>query len=275
MFQCSIRQDCIPLTAVRTQAGNYEWTVMPMGLVSSPRFQSIMLRVCEGLKRVRLFIDDIVCFPKNGAEHVCDPEFCFERLTLFDLKLAPKKAYLGVRTIKFCHLVTAQGVEPDPGKVEAMTKLPMPSNVSQLRSLLGALSYYRKILPQMATVTRPPTNLLKKGVKYVFTTECVEIVQLLIKRLSSPDVLAFPDFKAALSGDRPFRLITDASIDGLGAVIEQLQPDLSTRPLCFLRTTTLPNERNWSATELECAAIVWAVKKSHQLFYGIPFVVCK
>ena len=99
--------------------------------------------------------------------------------------------------------VTAKGVEPDPEKVEAMTKLPMPSNVSQLRSLLGALSHYRKFLPQMSTVTRPLNNLLKKGVKFVFNTEHVEIVQRLIKRLSSPDVLAFPDFRAALSGDRP------------------------------------------------------------------------
>ena len=74
-FQCSIHEDSIPLTAVCTQAGNYEWTVMPMALASSPGwFQSIMLRVSDGLKRVRLFIDDIVCFSKNGAEHVADLE---------------------------------------------------------------------------------------------------------------------------------------------------------------------------------------------------------
>ena len=65
-FQCSIHDDSIPLTAVCTQAGNYEWTVMPMGLTSSPGwFQSMMLRVCDGLKRVRLFMDDIVCFRKT------------------------------------------------------------------------------------------------------------------------------------------------------------------------------------------------------------------
>ena len=99
-------------------------------------------------------------------------------------------------------------------------------------------------------------------------------MQRLTKRLSSPDVLAFSDFKAALSSDRPFRLITDASVDGLGAAIEQAQPDSSTRPSRFLsRTTTLPNERNWSATELECAAIVQTVKKDRELFYGIPSVV--
>ena len=93
-FQCSIHEDSIPLTAVRTQAGNYEWTVMPMGLPTSPGwFQSNMLRVCDGLKRVRLLIDDIVCFSKNGAEHVADLERFLERLTIFNLKLAPKKAY--------------------------------------------------------------------------------------------------------------------------------------------------------------------------------------
>ena len=145
----------------------------------------------------------------------------------------------------------------------------MPTNVSQLRSL----SYYRNFLPQTAALTRPLNNLLKKNAKFVFTTEHVEIVQVLMKRLSSPDVLAFPDFKAAMSGERPFRLITDASVDGLGAVIEQKQSDNSIRPLGFLSRTTMPNERNWSATELECAAIVWAVEKNRQLFYGIPFVV--
>ena len=159
-FQCSMYQDSIPLTAVCTQAVNFEWTVMPMGLASSPGwFQSIMLRVCDGLKRVRLFIDDIVCFSKNGAEHVADVVRFLERLKIVNLKRAPKKAYIGVHVIRFLgHRMTAKGVEPGPKKVEAMTKLPMRSNVSQLRSLLSALSYNRKCLPQMPTVTR--LNLL-------------------------------------------------------------------------------------------------------------------
>ena len=81
-FQCAIHEDSIPLTTVCTQAGNYEWTVMPMGLASGLGwFQSIMLRVCDGLKPVRLFIDDIVCFSKNGAEYVADLERFFEGLT--------------------------------------------------------------------------------------------------------------------------------------------------------------------------------------------------
>ena len=67
-FQCSIHEDSISLTAVCTQSRNWEWTVMPTGLASSAGwFQSITIRVCEGWERVRLFIDDIVCFSKNGG----------------------------------------------------------------------------------------------------------------------------------------------------------------------------------------------------------------
>ena len=82
--------------------------------------------------------------------------------------------------------------------------------------------------------------------------------------------MASPDFAAAISGDRPFQLITDASADGFVAVIEQDQSGITSRPIVFLSRSTLPNEKNWSATELECAAIVWAVKKNRQLLYGIP-----
>ena len=60
-----------------------------------------MLRFCDGLRRVRLFIDDIVCFSKNGAEHVADREKFLEKRTIFNLKLAPKKAYICVRVIRF------------------------------------------------------------------------------------------------------------------------------------------------------------------------------
>ena len=245
---------------------------MPMGLASSPGwFQSIMLRVCEGLERVRLFIDDIVCFSKNSCEHVRDLHNFFDRLTTFNLKLAPKKAHLGVRVIKFWgHRVTAAGIAPDPGKVEALMKLPMPTNVSQLRSLLGGLSYYKKFLIGMTAPTKSLNSLLKKGVKFIFTPEHTNIVHALLEQLTSLDVLAFPDFPAAIAGDRPFHLIIDASVDGLGAAVEQEQADGTMRPICFLSRSTLPNERNWSATKLECAAVVWAVKKTVSYFMAYP-----
>ena len=77
-------------------------------------------------------------FRKNGAEHVADLERYLERLTIFNLKRAPKKAYIGVLVIKFLgHRVTAKGVEPDPKKVEPMACLlytsPSPRDKRQSR----------------------------------------------------------------------------------------------------------------------------------------------
>ena len=151
-----------------------------------------------------------------------DLERFFERLAILNLKLAPKKAYIGVRVIKFLgHRVTAKGVSLTRKKWNLWQNYPCRQISVSYDHCWVLCRTTGNFLPQMSTVTRPLNKLLKKGVKFVFTTEHVEIVQNLIKRLTSPDVLAFPDFKAALSGDRPFRLITDASVDGLGAVMNR------------------------------------------------------
>ncbi|CAB1109626.1 unnamed protein product [Ectocarpus sp. CCAP 1310/34] len=192
----------------------------------------------------------------------------------FNLKLAPKKTNLGVKVVTFLgHQVTAEGIGPDPEKVRPLREVPMPTNVSQLRSLLGSLSYYRKFLKNMSAKLKPINAMLKKGEKFAFTADHVAVVRKMMDILSGPTVLAFPCYEGAISGERPFRLTADASISGLGAVIEQEQRDGSIRPLCFLSRSTFPNETRWSPTELEAGAIVWAIKKNRTLFYGIPFEV--
>ena len=109
----------------------------------------------------------------------------------------------------------------------------MPTNVSQLRSLMGAVSYYRGNLIKMAAETKMLNALLRKGARCEFTAEHTQIVRTLPEQLSNPRVLALPDFPAAISGDRPFQLIPDASVDGLGAVVKQEQRDGTARPICF------------------------------------------
>lgn len=148
-FQCSIDEDNIPITAVISQTRLYELLSVPQGLSSSPGwFHSVIARVCDGLERARLFIDDIIVYSRDGVEHVVrDLERFFERMVKFDLKLATKKTKLGVKVVTFLgHRVTAEGVQPCPERMKPMCRLPMPTNVTQLRSLLGSLSYYRKFL---------------------------------------------------------------------------------------------------------------------------------
>ena len=89
------------------------------------------------------------------------------------------------------HRVTAEGIAPDPEKVEALQKLSMPTNVSQLSSLMGGMSYYRKFFPKMTAETKPLHELLKKGMAFVWTQEPAQIVQALLERLSSPEYWRF------------------------------------------------------------------------------------
>ena len=89
----------------------------------------------------------------------------------------------------------------------------------------------------------------------------------MLDKLSSPNVLAFPDFEAAISGPRKFRLVTNVSADGLSVVLEQQQPDGSFRPLRYLSRITLDSERKWSISEPECAAIIWTIKRATTIVF--------
>ena len=96
-----------------------------------------MLRVREGLEQVRPFIDDIVCFSKNGEQQVRDLRRSLERLTRFDLKLARHYYYRRGRNHLPRPKISSEGVDPDPDKAKAIEEMSMPQNVSQMRSLLG------------------------------------------------------------------------------------------------------------------------------------------
>ena len=95
----------------------------------------------------------------------------------------------------------------------------------------------------------------------------------MLYKLSILNVFAFPDFEAAISGSRKFRLVKDISADGLGVVIEHQQPDGSIRPLRYISRTTLDNVRKWSIHELEFAAIVGTIKRNRRMFYRTSFEV--
>ena len=127
---------------------------------------------------------------QEREQHVCDLRRFLERLTIFNLKLAPNKALLGAaEIIVLRHKISSEGVGPDPGKVKAMKEMPMPQNVSQLISLLGVLSCYKRQLPKMAARTRPLNSLLQKEVKLEFSPHHERVVREMLDELSSPNVL--------------------------------------------------------------------------------------
>ena len=225
--QITVHRDTIPLTAFVTASGLFEFLKLPMGSAAAPGwFCKVINEVIKGLHSVASYMDDLIVFDTDPASHVASIRSMFERLREHNLKLTPPKAVIGATGADFLgHTISPDGVRPNSDKVEALTKMPMPTDVKQLRSLLGGLSYYRKFLPQMAKRIRPITVLMKKGAVFQFTSEMESIVRELLAELASPPVLVYPDWEGVSDDSRPFRLYCDASVDGFGGTLEQEQRD--------------------------------------------------
>ena len=253
-------------TAFTTYSGLFQFRKMPFGLVNAPAtFQRLMEVVLAGLARkvCVVYLDDILVFGRTLAEHNANLTLVLERLRTAGLRLKPKKCCFALKEVEYLgHVVSANGVQTDPKKLRAVEQFPPPHDLKTLRSFLGLASYYRKFVPNFATVARPLHALTKKDVPFLWSSECQDALTKLKKLLTSAPVLAYPDFA------KPFVLETDASGEGLGAVLAQQQEDNSIRPIAYASRSLQSHEKNYGSTELEGLGVVWAVKHFRPYLYG-------
>ena len=235
---------------------------MPQGNSAAPGwFVKVVNEVIKGLANVAAYLDDVIVFDSDPSAYVITITGLFKQLRKHSLKLSLLKAKIGATDADFFgHTISPAGIRLNASKVAVLTKMPMPSDLRQLRSILGGLSYYRKILGDMAKRIRPITSLLKQGVKFVFTPPMESIVRTLLEELSAPLVLV-SDWDAVADNSRPFLLYCDASVDGFGATLEHEQKDGSIRPIVFISRATLESESHWTPLDLESGSIVWSVKR--------------
>jgi hypothetical protein len=113
------------------------------------------------------------------------------------------------------HVISSEGITVDPCKVRDVLDWEPPKSVHQVRSFLGLTGYYRRFIPNFSKISKPITELLKKGTKYVWSKECGEAFQTLKKLLTTSPVLAQPD------AAKPFDVYCDASGTGLGCALMQ------------------------------------------------------
>ena len=153
-----------------------------------------------------------------------------------------------------------------PEKVNAVTDAPVPENVTQLRAYLGLVNYYRRFLPDLATLLHPLNQLLEKNRPWKWTSHCQETFQKSKKLITSDVVLVHYDV------NKPLILATDASAYGLGCVLSHQTPG-GDRPIAFASRSLNAAEKNYSQIDKEALAIVWGVKKFHQYLYGRKFTL--
>jgi RNase H-like domain found in reverse transcriptase/Reverse transcriptase (RNA-dependent DNA polymerase)/Integrase zinc binding domain/PHD-finger/Integrase core domain len=267
-WQVPMESKSTPYTGFRTHKGNFEWVRMPFGLVNaSSTFQRLMDEILGDLEFAAAYLDDVFIFSSTWEEHLQHISIVLERLLAYNVKLKLVKCIFGATSIKCLgHVVGGGKVVPDPEKLAAIVNMPEPLDLKMLRSFIGMASYYRQYIENFALIVAPLSRLTRKNVPFIWDEECIKAFNTLKEKLTTEPVLRLPDFK------REFILTTDWSKIAIGAVLSQIDPETGfDHPVAFASRLLNDAERNYSPTEGELLALIWAVDKFRLYLDGRKF----
>lgn len=270
-WQIPIKKEDRHKTAFVTSDGLFEFNRLPFGLASSPAyFQQLMDVVIRGLKWTCAiaYIDDIIIFSETLEDHLKDLRRLFTALRAANLKLSPKKCVLGAARVHYLgHVISRDGIEPNPAKTRAIEEYKRPGNVTQLRRFLGLAQYYRRFIKNFSRAAAPLFALMKKDSKFNWGPECEEAFQQLKTALMSSPVLAHPDLS------KPFIVECDASSSGFGAILIQKDSEDQERVIAYASRSLTPCQKRWTATELEAGALIYALETFRTYLLGNKTIV--
>jgi len=194
-----------------------EYNFMPMGLMNAPMFfQMIGDQILGDLDFVIVYIDDICIFSESMEQHSEHIRIVMERLAKYNLKLNPEKCKFFAEKIKILgHVISAEGIEMDPEKINAIIDKKPPNNVKSLEQFLGLANYYRNFIENFADLCAPLYRL-KTASQWMWTEECDNSFKSLIKKFTENPILRQADMS------KPFIIHADASNEAVGAVLSQI-----------------------------------------------------
>ena len=253
-----------------THNGLYESNVLPFGLCNSPAtFQRLMTHALRGLEWdiCLVYSDDLIIFSRTFDNHLLHLEKVFKHLQEANVRLKPSKCYFVQSKVEYLgHIVTAEGLSPNPQKIQAVKEFPTLTNIPGVKAFLGLCNYYRRFVKGFAQIASPLNKLTSKYAKFEWTDHCQEAFEALKKALISAPILAYPDFT------QPFHLYVDASQAGIGMTLHQ-NIDKKETVVAYAGRDFHAAERNYSATEREALAVIDGIKRFQSYFYGRKFYV--
>ena len=258
--------------------GFFECEHMPFGLCNTPAtFQRLMQNCLSELNLTYclIYLDHVIMFSTDEDDHLHHMRVIFDRFRVEHLKLKPSKCSLFHDEIVFlAHHVMKDGVQPSEEHVKAITNFPEPDSYTSIQWFVGMVGHFRCFIAHFARLARPLNNHLEgdtsklKAHKVALSQKAKEAFSLLKQALLQAPVLKFADYS------KPFVLETDASSNGLGAVLLQEGEDGKLHPTAYGSRSLTKAERNYHSGKTEFLTLKWAVMDHFKeyLIYQ-PFVM--
>ena len=181
-YHIGLSESAKPKTAfVISGIGKYQFNRVPFGLAQAPAyFQTLINKVLDNIDFAMGCLDDIIIFSRSEEEHLDHIEQVFKRLEEAGLKLSLKKCSFFKKHIQYLgHLLSEEGIQPLPEKLESIAKMPRPKNQKEVKQFLGLISYYRKFVPRFADISRVLNKLTRKDEEFKWTSECDKCFNML------------------------------------------------------------------------------------------------
>ena len=275
--QVKMKEEDKHKTAFVCHDGLYQYRRMPFGLTNAPAtFQRLIDTIFTKKEWpfVFTYLDDILIASSSMEEHKEHVSKVLQKLAESGLRLTPEKCCFAKTEIEYLgYTLTPKGVKPNDTKIKAITEFPTPSDVSGIKRFLGMLNFYRKHIKDFASTAMALTALTRKDkttgktVKFQWSEDCEKAFSTLKHKLSTAPLLMPPDIS------KPFYVWSDASIVGFGAVLEQMDEIGERHPIAYASRQTSLAEKKYAPTELEVAALVFAVESFEVYLLGNPFTL--
>ncbi|CAH8560353.1 unnamed protein product [Dicrocoelium dendriticum] len=258
-WHVSLDDESSYMTTFGTPFGRFRWLRLPFGLkVSSEIFQKRLMQALDDLQGVFCVADDVLVFGATREEHDQNLRSFLQRCVERNIKLKREKIELRSTEVIFHgHVLSAEGLKPDPEKVRAIRDMPSPTDVKAVGRLNGMINYLSRFLPKLADVMTPIRKLTHKGESWHWGAEQEEAFQAIKELITNAPVLAYYNPQLSLE------IQCDSSQFGIGAVLMQ-----NGKPIDFRSRTLTETERRYAQIEKEMLAVVYAVERFNDYTFG-------